>query len=74
VSEAAARTVHVPSEDRLRATVRRVVEGKVADGQLMDSHMSEADIDLTVEAYARMLASVYHARVEYPEDVEVRKA
>jgi putative nucleotidyltransferase with HDIG domain len=74
VSEAAARTVHAPTQDRLRATVRRVVEGKAADGQLTDSHMSPADIDLTVEVYARMLASVYHARVEYPEDVEARRA
>lgn len=74
VSEAAARTVHVPSEEKLRATVRRVVDGKVADGQLRDSHMSQADIDRTVEVYARMLAGVYHARVEYPEDVEAREA
>jgi putative nucleotidyltransferase with HDIG domain len=73
VAEAAARTVQGPSEDRLRATVRRVVEGKVADGQLQDSRMSQSDIDRTVDVYAHMLASVYHTRVEYPEDVEARK-
>ncbi len=72
VSEAAARTVHLPSEEKLRSTVRRVVEGKVADGQLRDSKMTQADIDRTVNVYARMLASVYHARVAYPEDVEAR--
>lgn len=70
VAEAAARTVHDPTEEKLRATVRRVVDGKVADGQLRDSSMSAADIDRTVEVYARMLASVYHSRVEYPDAVE----
>jgi len=74
VAEAAARTVHQPSEERLLATVRRVVDGKVADGQLRDSRMSQADIDRTVEVYAHMLASVYHARVQYPEDVEARRS
>lgn len=74
VSEAAARTVHDPSEERLLSTVRRVVDGKAADGQLRDSSLSQVDIDRTVRVYARMLASVYHSRVEYPDDVEARRA
>lgn len=74
VSEAAARTVHDPSEERLLSTVRRVADGKVADGQLRDSSLSEAEIECTVQVYARMLASVYHARVEYPEDVEAGRS
>jgi putative nucleotidyltransferase with HDIG domain len=73
VAEAAARTLQAPSEDRLRVMVRRVVESKVVDGQLTDSRMSQSDIDRTVVVYARMLASVYHARIEYPEDVAARK-
>jgi putative nucleotidyltransferase with HDIG domain len=74
VAEAAARAVHDPSQERLLSTVRRVADGKVADGQLRDSNLTEADIDRTVAVYARMLASVYHARVEYPEDVEARRS
>jgi putative nucleotidyltransferase with HDIG domain len=74
VSEAAARTVHDPSEERLLSTVRRVVDGKAVDGQLRDSSLSQVDIDRTVRVYARMLASVYHSRVEYPDDVEARRA
>jgi putative nucleotidyltransferase with HDIG domain len=74
VAEAAARAVHDPSQERLLSTVRRVADGKVADGQLLDSDLSEADIERTVAVYARMLASVYHARVEYPEDVEARRS
>ena len=73
-SEAAARSVHDPSEERLLSTVRRVVDGKTADGQLRDSSLSQADVDCTVRVYARMLAGVYHSRVEYPEDVEARRA
>jgi putative nucleotidyltransferase with HDIG domain len=74
VSEAAARAVHDPTEERLLATVRRVVAGKVADGQLTGANLSQADLDRTVQIYARMLLSVYHSRVEYPGDVEARRA
>lgn len=74
VAEAAARAVAEPTEESLRATVRRVVETKVADGQLHQSTMSQADIDRTVDVYARMLASVYHARVAYPDDAPARRA
>ncbi|MDO8915559.1 MAG: HDIG domain-containing protein [Coriobacteriia bacterium] len=74
VAEAAARAVHDPSQERLLSTVRRVADGKVADGQLVDSNLSEADIDRTVRVYARMLASVYHTRIEYPEDAEARRS
>jgi putative nucleotidyltransferase with HDIG domain len=73
VAEAAARTVSPPSEEKLSTTVRRVVDGKVADGQLRDSQMSQADIDRTVKVYAHMLASVYHARIQYPEDIEAAR-
>lgn len=72
-AEAAVRSIPNPSEDRLRATVSRVVETKLNDGQLTDSHMSQADLERTVEVYATMLMSVYHKRVAYPEDAEARR-
>jgi putative nucleotidyltransferase with HDIG domain len=69
VSEAAARAVHDPTLSNLSSTVARVIEAKVADGQLADSRMSSGDIERTVAVFSRMLASVYHTRIEYPEDV-----
>lgn len=72
-AEAVARVVCDPSPTRMRSAVRRVVDTKVADGQLVDSHMSEVDLDRTVDVYATMLASIYHSRIEYPEDVAARR-
>lgn len=72
-AEAAARAVPAPSEDRLRSTVRRVIEAKVSDGQLVASHLSRADLDRTIDVYATMLMSIYHPRVEYPDDEEARR-
>jgi putative nucleotidyltransferase with HDIG domain len=73
VAEAAARAITSPTVPRLQSTVRRVVEAKVADGQLRDSHMSKEDIDRAIDVYATMLMSVYHPRIAYPEDAESRR-
>jgi putative nucleotidyltransferase with HDIG domain len=70
VAEAAARAIGEPTEARLRSTVRRCVDTKLADGQLSESHLTQADLDRTVDVYATMLMGVYHPRVAYPGDPE----
>ncbi len=71
-AEAAVRTVKKPSLPRVESAVRSVVEGKVADGQLHDSHLTLADLDEIIRVYAAMLASIYHPRIEYPEATQRR--
>ncbi|MDP2233575.1 MAG: phosphohydrolase, partial [Actinomycetota bacterium] len=64
--EAAVRAVKKPTSNRIEATVRSVISGKVDDGQLDDSDLTLADIEAVVGVYSRMLASIYHPRIEYP--------
>ncbi|MDF1541676.1 MAG: HDIG domain-containing protein [Anaerosomatales bacterium] len=66
-AEAAVRAVKKPTLPRVEAAVRRVVDGKVADGQLHDSDLTLADVDRIVQVYSTMLVSIYHPRIEYPE-------
>ncbi len=72
-AEAAARVVCDPTEARFRAMVRRIVDAKIEDGQLQDSDMSSEDLEKTIDVYAAMLASIYHNRVRYPEDIDIRR-
>lgn len=65
--EAAVRSIKKPSLPRVEAAVRSVVDGKVADGQLHDSSLTLGDIEEVIRVYAKMLASIYHPRIEYPE-------
>jgi len=65
-SEAAVRALRQPSDDRVSATVRTIIEEKLADGQLDDSQLSVSDMERIVETYSQMLTSMYHTRVEYP--------
>lgn len=65
-SEASVRALREPTEERVEATVRGIVEEKLADGQLDDSQLSATDMERTVEVYSKVLVSMYHARCEYP--------
>jgi len=65
-SEAAVRALRQPSEPRVMAVVRAIVEEKLGDGQLDDSQLSVGDMERIVETYSHMLTSMYHARIEYP--------
>lgn len=56
-----------PTLPRIEAVVRRLVDDKVDDGQLDDADLTLADIERTIKVYSKMLASVYHTRIEYPK-------
>ena len=66
-AEAAVRAIRTPTDDRVESTVRRVVGERLADGQLDMCGLTMADIDRVAMAYSRMLISMYHPRLEYPE-------
>jgi putative nucleotidyltransferase with HDIG domain len=69
-SEAIARGLADPGPVQIEAAVRKVVAIKENDGQLASSGMSEDDVEATVVTYAKMLAGLRHARVDYPDDAE----
>jgi putative nucleotidyltransferase with HDIG domain len=70
VCEAAGRALADSGPAKIEETVRRLVEHKRADGQLARSGMSDADIEEAIVVYAKMLAGLRHARVEYPDALE----
>lgn len=65
--EAAARTIPKPSINRFKQLAKKVIDGKLKDGQLNESDLTLGDLQKMVECFANMLHSFYHQRVEYPE-------
>lgn len=72
-AEAAARALADCGPVQIEAAVRRVVDDKIADGQLDEAGMTPADVEATVALYAKMLSGQRHVRVQYP-DAEDRGA
>ncbi|MHB1017347.1 MAG: HD family phosphohydrolase [Coriobacteriia bacterium] len=69
-AEAAVRTLDTPTPARIEALLRSIVRGKIDDHQLDESRLTLHDIETVTLVYTRMLASVYHPRIEYPEPAE----
>ncbi len=66
--EAAARTIEEPTHLRFKELVEKLVGKKFADGQLGDSPLTLADLDAIQNAFTNTLTSIYHARIEYPDE------
>ena len=60
------------SEQEARAMVRRIVEARWQDGQLVDSGLSPAELELLVRAFVRVWRRMRHRRIPYP--IPARKA
>ncbi|MER3461456.1 MAG: phosphohydrolase, partial [candidate division GAL15 bacterium] len=65
--EAAARSVQNPTPDRIRELVRRIVRERLEDGQLDRCDLTFRDLESITQAFARLLVSMFHPRLEYPE-------
>jgi putative nucleotidyltransferase with HDIG domain len=60
------------SESEARAMVRRIVEARQADGQLANSGIGRAELELVVQAFVRVWRRMRHRRIPYP--IPARKA
>jgi hypothetical protein len=69
-AEAATRTIPEPTESRIQTTLERIVRVNIDDHQFDLSEVTLADLRTVVSVYSKMLASIYHPRIEYPEPVE----
>jgi putative nucleotidyltransferase with HDIG domain len=64
--ESAAHVLQDPTPERLRELVERIVEAKMAGGQLEECPLTLRDLLMVKEQLARVLAGMYHHRIDYP--------
>lgn len=64
--EAAARTLDEPSRPKIEAMVERLVDARIADGQLDESPLTFADVTLVKRSFVSTLAGMFHQRLAYP--------
>lgn len=62
--------------NRLEGLIRELVKEKLIEGQLDESDLSLGDLDIITESFVKILAGIYHQRVEYPENIlkEMKRA
>ncbi len=69
--EAASRTLDKPSVAKIETLVNRVVADKLRDGQLDESELTFREVSKITTTFAKALTSIMHARIEYPEPVQI---
>jgi len=71
--EAAVRSMPEPTREKMSAMIRKLVRGKMEDGQLDECTLSFRDIGNICSAYETVLQGVFHERIEYPS-VDLKRA
>lgn len=71
--ESAARVLPEPTPERIRSLVERIVETKIALGQLEEAPLTLSELSRIKEQFVIGLSGIYHHRIDYPtmrEDAE----
>ncbi len=64
--EAASRSLLNPSPARIRSVIRAITDDCLKDGQLDETDLTLGDLKRVGEAFQRVLAHIYHRRIDYP--------
>ena len=65
-AEAAARVLHDPTPQKIREVIDRIVRQRIDQGQLRDAPITHAQLETVKDQFTRVLAGMYHSRIEYP--------
>ena len=65
-SEAVTRAKAPRDEGEIRALIKSVIEGRLAEGQLDETNLTIRDLNEILESFTATLKGVYHPRIEYP--------
>lgn len=68
--EAASRAMKDPSAEKLRDLIEKIVDSKVRQKQFSNARLTFKDLEDAKEVILDMLVSIYHGRIEYPEEKE----
>ncbi len=72
--EAACKSLQNPTEKELGEVVEKIVAGKIAQGQLIDSELSFKELDQCIEVFKQVMRSAHHTRIAYPDKKEGKTA
>ncbi|OZV13632.1 phosphohydrolase [Tissierella sp. P1] len=73
-SETAVRSMKDLTKEKIEDMVRKVVQGKLKDGQLDECNVTLKEIEITIHSFVNVLTGIYHDRIEYPNVEEKLEA
>lgn len=64
--EASARVLSDPTPEKIREVIDHIVRMRIDQGQLRDAPLTQRQIEIVKDAFARVLTGKYHSRIDYP--------
>lgn len=71
--EAAVRSISQPSQFRIEGMVEKIVQEKLADGQLDQCDLTLKDLSQISRAFVQVFTGIYHKRIAYPSEKDLAK-
>lgn len=71
--EAYLRSLDEPSTSTIEEAVEKIVNRRIAEGELNQSRLTFNDVEMIKEKFKNLLFGIYHERTSYPEKKEVYK-
>lgn len=65
--EAASKSLKSPTEKDINRLVDTIIDGKIQHQQFSESDLTFKDLDTCRALFKKMLKSIYHIRIEYPD-------
>ncbi|MBP7652694.1 HDIG domain-containing protein [Candidatus Dependentiae bacterium] len=70
--EAMTRTLKNPTPARISDMVNNAIKKKINDGDLDNSELTLKEIKVISETFIKILTTMYHTRIEYPDEKEIK--
>ncbi|WP_010270270.1 HD family phosphohydrolase [Paenibacillus senegalensis] len=67
--EAAVRSLRKPTIEQIDSMVRKIIKDRLDDGQFDECDLTTKDLETIAKALKETLMGIFHARIEYPEDL-----
>ncbi len=67
--EAAVRALPKPTPAKIEALIQKIIGERLEDGQFDESNLTLKDLNQIKNGFMKVLAGLYHTRIEYPEKV-----
>jgi len=68
--EAASKSLKIPTEASINELVEAIVDSKIKHGQFANSDLSFTELETCKEVFKKLLKSIYHVRIEYPDEIK----
>lgn len=72
--EAASKSLKNPSSDSIDSLIDALIKSKMEDDQFINSNITFKEINQIKRIFKKMLKSIYHVRIAYPEKPEKKEA